>query len=132
VLQSDVPGQPIEVVLSVLEKELGPVDELFQSFETQPCGSASIGQAHRAVTIDGKPVLLKVKFLSISLTTSNRAEISPVSDHLSCLTNPTKSYAIATKITHHRKDHICRMRLASENGITRFFRRNPGSQKGHN
>ncbi|KAL2932804.1 Protein ACTIVITY OF BC1 COMPLEX KINASE 8 chloroplastic [Bienertia sinuspersici] len=40
---------PYEVVQTVLEKELGKsIDELFDSFDVNPLGSASIAQVHRA------------------------------------------------------------------------------------
>ncbi|XP_026386131.1 uncharacterized protein LOC113281560 isoform X1 [Papaver somniferum] len=43
------PGTPFETVRLVLEKELGQtVDELFERFDVEPLGSASIAQVHRA------------------------------------------------------------------------------------
>mmetsp|Transcript_2241 Transcript_2241/g.3422 ORF Transcript_2241/g.3422 Transcript_2241/m.3422 type:complete len:637 (-) Transcript_2241:75-1985(-) len=50
-LQSDVPGHEEfeSIVKPTLERELGKsLDEIFESFESVPCGAASIGQAHRA------------------------------------------------------------------------------------
>ena len=38
-----VPGEAVEVVTKVIEEELGPMHELFESFEPEPCGAASIG-----------------------------------------------------------------------------------------
>ncbi|KAG7348224.1 ABC1 family-domain containing protein [Nitzschia inconspicua] len=50
-LQSSVPGHEEfeEVIKPTLEKELGPLDDIFESIEEVPCGSASIGQAHKAI-----------------------------------------------------------------------------------
>ncbi|KAG7368916.1 ABC1 family-domain containing protein [Nitzschia inconspicua] len=50
-LQSSVPGHEEfeEVIKPTLEKELGPIDDIFESIEEVPCGSASIGQAHKAI-----------------------------------------------------------------------------------
>ncbi|MCL7028250.1 hypothetical protein MKW94_020516 [Papaver nudicaule] len=43
------PGTPFEMVRLVLEKELGQsVDEVFERFDVEPLGSASIAQVHRA------------------------------------------------------------------------------------
>ena len=110
-LQSEVPGEPFEIVQGVIESELGPIQSLFSSIEREPCGNAdfpnlcsivatsvhglttiltptlnsnlsqkptepqlrlqtdpayvltgaaSIGQAHKGVTLDGKEIVLKV------------------------------------------------------------------------
>lgn len=51
-LQSSVPGHEEfeKVIKPTLERELGaPVHEIFEFIEEVPCGSASIGQAHKAV-----------------------------------------------------------------------------------
>lgn len=72
-LQSDVPGWETfdDVVKRVLERELGrPVEEVFASIDSVPCGAASIGQAHRALLIthdeNGKEreeeVIIKVQY----------------------------------------------------------------------
>lgn len=45
VLCDHAPQTPFATVLKVLEHELGrPVDDLFERFETEPLGSASIAQ----------------------------------------------------------------------------------------
>jgi ubiquinone biosynthesis protein len=52
----------VEEVLAVIEEQFGkPVNDLFQSFEEIPLGSASIGQVHAAVLKDGRPVVVKVQ-----------------------------------------------------------------------
>jgi ubiquinone biosynthesis protein len=46
----------------IVERELGePVEEVFESFDPHPLGSASIGQVHRAVLRDGEIVAVKVQ-----------------------------------------------------------------------
>mmetsp|Transcript_9378 Transcript_9378/g.15296 ORF Transcript_9378/g.15296 Transcript_9378/m.15296 type:complete len:553 (-) Transcript_9378:1214-2872(-) len=48
-LEDAVPPQPIEVIYTTLEEELGKSPEqVFSYFEETPLGSASIGQVHRA------------------------------------------------------------------------------------
>jgi len=67
-LQSEVPGQPVEAIRQVIEAELGPIDALFSEIDPEPCGSASIGQVHRAVTVGGDEVVVKVQYPGISDT----------------------------------------------------------------
>ncbi len=61
-LQSAVAPLPFEALLPELEQALGRSPfEAFRDLETQPCGSASIAQVHRASLADGTPVILKVR-----------------------------------------------------------------------
>jgi aarF domain-containing kinase len=49
VLCDQAPQTPFATVVKVLEQELGrPVDDVFERFEVEPLGSASIAQVHRA------------------------------------------------------------------------------------
>ncbi|RCW76931.1 ABC1 kinase family protein [Saliterribacillus persicus] len=49
-------------VEAMIEQELGaPVHELFQSFDKEPLGVASIGQVHKAVLHSGEEVAVKVQ-----------------------------------------------------------------------
>ncbi|MFW6448458.1 MAG: ABC1 kinase family protein [Halobacteriota archaeon] len=59
-LQDDVPPAPWSEVESVIEDELGPVDERFDDFDTDPISGASLGQVYRA-TVGGDPVAVKVR-----------------------------------------------------------------------
>ena len=56
-----------EAVRRVVEEELGaPVEQLFRSFDEQPFASASIGQVHRALLLDGRAVAVKVQHPGIA------------------------------------------------------------------
>lgn len=61
-LRGDVAADSIELVEQTLRKELG--DDFashFQSIEPEPLATASIGQVHRAVLVDGRHVVIKVQ-----------------------------------------------------------------------
>ena len=56
-----LPAVPYDRFLELVEEGLGrPVDSMFSWIEPLPAGSASIAQSHRATTLDGESVLLKV------------------------------------------------------------------------
>jgi predicted unusual protein kinase regulating ubiquinone biosynthesis (AarF/ABC1/UbiB family) len=59
-LQDDVPPAPWPDAKAVLEDELGPVDDAFDDFDTDPISGASLGQVYRA-TVDGDDVAVKIR-----------------------------------------------------------------------
>lgn len=60
-LQASVPADPPEVLLPIIENELGhPITELFATFDGEAMGSGSIAQVHRATIDDGTLVAVKV------------------------------------------------------------------------
>lgn len=63
-LEDNVPPQPLEVVQQTILEDTGAASmaDIFQSFEAEPLGSASIGQVHRAVLNDGREVAVKVQY----------------------------------------------------------------------
>jgi ubiquinone biosynthesis protein len=61
-LQDDVTPFPFAEVERVVREELDlPIEKLFTAFEEKPMAAASIGQVHRAVLPNGKPVAVKVQ-----------------------------------------------------------------------
>ena len=61
-LQDGTPPVDSAVIREVIRQELGgEPEELFQDFDLRPLASASIGQAHAAILLDGTAVVVKVR-----------------------------------------------------------------------
>ncbi len=61
-LQDAVPPEPLEVIEAQIERELGsPPSTIFDEFNPEPIGSASIGQVHSACLKTGEEVVIKVQ-----------------------------------------------------------------------
>lgn len=70
VLLSRVPAIPLSQIRKILNQELGKktVKEEIVEIESEPLGSASIAQTHRAKLKDGTPVVIKVQKPGVSET----------------------------------------------------------------
>jgi ubiquinone biosynthesis protein len=60
-LQDNLPPVPFGLIKAEIEGAFGkPLSALYASIEEEPVGAASIAQVHRAVTLDGRTVAVKV------------------------------------------------------------------------
>ncbi len=75
-LLNHLPVVPLNVLQKIIEKDLQrPLGRMFQAIDPVPLGSASIGQTHRATTVDGDQVLLKVVKPGIRQTLERDAKL---------------------------------------------------------
>ena len=67
-LRTSAPAMPWKKVVKVVEEEYAPerIDELFGEFEEEAFAAASIGQVHRARTIDGREVAVKIQYPGVA------------------------------------------------------------------
>ena len=59
-LQDNVPAESFERVRPVIERDIGKIDEKFESLDVNALSGASLGQVYRA-TKNGQQVIVKVK-----------------------------------------------------------------------
>jgi predicted unusual protein kinase regulating ubiquinone biosynthesis (AarF/ABC1/UbiB family) len=72
VLRAQAPRSSPEAIRRVVETELGaPIDRLFAEWIEDPIASASIGQVHRATTLEGREVAVKVQHPGIREAVEN-------------------------------------------------------------
>ncbi|NNK64672.1 MAG: AarF/ABC1/UbiB kinase family protein [Gemmatimonadetes bacterium] len=75
-LQDQVPADPAEAILAVIQSELGkPADDVFEDFQREPLAAASLGQVHRA-RLGGQEVVVKVLRPDVEETVALDLDIS--------------------------------------------------------
>jgi len=106
-LQDQVPPNPPEDILRVIEAELGArVDDLFQDFQREPLAAASLGQVHRA-RVGDRDVVVKVlrpgveEAVALDLDISFRflfwLNILFPNHHVRALTNVVREFSVRVR-----------------------------------
>lgn len=66
-LRDDVPPVPFTQLERLMRQELGgPLNQFFAEFDERAFAAASIGQVHRATTLDGREVVVKVQYPGVA------------------------------------------------------------------
>jgi predicted unusual protein kinase regulating ubiquinone biosynthesis (AarF/ABC1/UbiB family) len=66
-LRDGIPPVPFSRLEKLLRKELGaPLSQVFADFDERAFAAASIGQVHRATTLDGDEVVVKVQYPGVA------------------------------------------------------------------
>jgi predicted unusual protein kinase regulating ubiquinone biosynthesis (AarF/ABC1/UbiB family) len=66
-LRDDVPPVPFSALEKLMRGELGaPLGQVFSEFDERAFAAASIGQVHRATTLDGRDVVVKVQYPGVA------------------------------------------------------------------
>jgi ubiquinone biosynthesis protein len=99
-LQDAAPPLPAGVAQAVIEAELGAsIEALFASFDPEPLAAASIGQVHRARTVDGRDVAVKVQRPGIeALIEADMQLLLVFLDAMKSMLPPTDFDTIASEI----------------------------------
>src|SRR6202049_3137885 len=66
-LRDDVPPVPFADLEKLLRREFGgPLQHVFSDFDERAFAAASIGQVHRATTVDGDEVVVKIQYPGVA------------------------------------------------------------------
>jgi ubiquinone biosynthesis protein len=126
-LQDQVPPTPFAEIAQRVTEELGPMDEVFSSFDELPIASASLGQVHKACLRDGDCIVVKIQYPGIEeVIASDIRTLKFVIRILGMLyrhINLDVIYSEFSRIVHEELDYIQEGKNAET--FARNFAKNP-------
>jgi predicted unusual protein kinase regulating ubiquinone biosynthesis (AarF/ABC1/UbiB family) len=104
-LQDDVEPVPFDAIEEIVTTEIGArISKAFQSFDSTPTASASLGQVHRAVLRDGRPVAVKVQRPGVRKRVVEDMEvIRELAEFVDLHTELGRSYGFAGMVEEFRR-----------------------------
>lgn len=114
-LQEHAPPDSPAITLKTIERELGkPARELFRHFDPKPVASASIGQAHEAVTLKGQSVIVKIQHPDIAGKLKSDLEILEALAVLAENYKPLRRYQASAFVKEFRRSLLRELDFARE------------------
>ncbi len=124
-LQAQMPANPPDVAIGVVESELGrPIGELFMNFDGDALASASIGQVHRARLTTGRRAVVKVQHPGIEGTIRRDLDILGFLAEIAEMNETLRRYQPASVIREFGRTTLNELDFRRELRNLQSFRRN--------
>jgi len=125
-LQDDVAPVPFDVIETIVTTEIGArISKAFQSFESTPAASASLGQVHRAVLRNGRRVAVKVQRPGVrERVFADMEVIDELAQFVDGHTAAGRSYGFTGMVEEFRRSIIAELDYEAEAGNLRLLAAN--------
>ncbi|MBI3835957.1 MAG: AarF/ABC1/UbiB kinase family protein [Planctomycetes bacterium] len=122
-LQDQVPPFDTEEAMRIISDELGgPILDAFGSIDPCPFASASIGQVYRATTMDGKPLVVKVRRPDIEETIRLDMQLShALANSLESMMPEVRIYRPAVIVAEFEQTLMRELDYVNEASVTSRF-----------